>query len=133
MIEPKLVRLSRPVDSGDGKIVSELSLREPCAKDLRGTEIVIGTAPGPPDEEGKPTTVAEFKFKFDLVLTLAARCSGEFSHVIDKLTIMDTFNVMGVIVSFLEIGRQTGGSGSDFLRNAIVSPLKTSTTSPPTT
>lgn len=80
------IKLSQPIQYGT-ETISELNLREPKAKDMRGMPLQMG---------------------MDDMLTLAARCSEQPPSVIDELCFADLTAVTEAIGTFIKPGPQTG-------------------------
>lgn len=80
------IKLATPIQYGT-ETITELELRAPKAKDMRGMPVSMG---------------------MDDMLTLASRCSAQPPSVIDELSFDDLTAVMEVIGNFIGRGRQTG-------------------------
>lgn len=81
------IKLTTPIQHGS-ETISELELRAPKAKDMRGMPL---------------------KMEMDDMLTLASRCTAQPPSVIDELSFDDLTAVMETIGGFIGRGRQTGG------------------------
>lgn len=80
------IKLTTPIQYGT-ETISELELRAPKAKDMRGLPL---------------------NMDMDSMLMLASRCAAQPPSVIDELEFDDLTAVMEAIGSFLGRGRQTG-------------------------
>lgn len=81
------IKLKEPIQYGS-ETISELELRAPKAKDMRGMPL---------------------QMDMDAMLTLASRCTAQPPSVIDELSFDDLTAVMGAIGDFLGRGPLTGG------------------------
>lgn len=84
-----VVKLRHPVQNGS-ETVAELSFRRPRAKDWRGVDMVTPAV------------------RFDSLLLLAERLSGQTTHVIDSLEQDDFQEVLSVVAGFTQGGPPTG-------------------------
>lgn len=80
------IKLDDPIQYGS-ETISQLELRKPKAKDMRGLPLQMG---------------------MDDMLKLASRVSAQPDSVIDELSIGDLGRVMEVVGNFIEAGRVTG-------------------------
>jgi len=80
------IKLTTPIQYGT-ETISELELRPPKAKDMRGLPLKMG---------------------MDDMLTLASRCTAQPPSVIDELSFDDVTAVMEAIGNFIGRGRKTG-------------------------
>lgn len=80
------IKLNTPIQNGT-ETIAELELIAPKAKHLRGLPATMG---------------------MDEMLTLAGRCTGQPSSVIDELEVDDLMTVVEALGGFLERSRPTG-------------------------
>lgn len=81
-----ILRLHKPIVLGS-ETISELTFREPVAKDLRKMSM-------------KPSTGE--------VLDLAAALTNQPPSTIDRLSIKDTHRVLEIVGDFMDYGPETG-------------------------
>lgn len=95
-MKEKILKLSDPVTIA-GKEYTELTIREPRAKDLKGLKI------------------GYYEIDTDTILTAAYRCVvGVLPAVVDELSISDFAELATIIVNFLPSGLiPTGNSESE--------------------
>jgi len=88
------IKLNTPVQFGS-ETISELTLREPTARDMRGINISFTGDGGGSIRMGD-------------MLDLAAKLAGQPPSVIDSLSPTDAMEVMGIVGGFMQGGRTTG-------------------------
>ena len=87
--EPITLKLSKPMDSGDGDPVTALIFREPKGSDLEDLNL-------PP--------------KFGDYLLLAGRITGQTPAFMRRLGATDAFSAVRIASDFMDDGQETGST-----------------------
>ncbi|HOT83114.1 MAG TPA: phage tail assembly protein [Candidatus Defluviicoccus seviourii] len=91
------VLLTKPLDA-NGEAITELTLREPIARDYRGQELVVEAHSG------------RLIVSYDAILQFASKLSGHLPYVLDQMAPKDVQEVAGAVLPFLLGGLDTGSS-----------------------